>query len=185
MTPQSILDFIKETVEGTHHLSDGAIAEKQENVSAIIDSLIEGNTVQGIGVATKRSPVGIKNKDAGKDKTMIEFALSDGENSADCVIHNCGSKYLAGGLDNKTLADYDRLLRISIAEGKPIKIEGAYTNLNRKRLFIVEEMELADDGSKSQLKEEQIKAFLTLCDTEGIQPLDILTDDEGIWSEFC
>ena len=70
---------------------------------------------------------------------MIEFALSDGENSAECVIHNCGSKYLAGGLDNKTLADYDRLLRISIAEGKPIKIEGAYTNLNRKRLFIVEE----------------------------------------------
>ena len=46
MTPQSILDFIKETVEGTHHLSDGAIAEKQENVSAIIDSLIEGNTVK-------------------------------------------------------------------------------------------------------------------------------------------
>ena len=184
MTPQSILDFIKETVEGTHHLSEGAIVEKQENVSAIIDSLIDGNTVQGVGVATKRSPVGIKNKDAGKDKTMIEFALSDGENSAECVIHNCGSKYLAGGLDNKTLADYDRLLRISIAEGKPIKIEGAYTNLNRKRLFIVEEMELADDGSKSQLKEEQIKAFLTLCNTEGIQPLDILTDDEGIWSEF-
>lgn len=184
MTPQSILDFIKETVEGTHHLSEGAIVEKQENVSAIIDSLIDGNTVQGVGVATKRSPVGIKNKDAGKDKTMIEFALSDGENSAECVIHNCGSKYLAGGLDNKTLADYDRLLRISIAEGKPIKIEGAYTNLNRKRLFIVEEMELADDGSKSQLKEEQIKAFLTLCNTEGIQPLEILTDDEGIWSEF-
>ncbi len=184
MTPQSILDFIKETIDGTHHLSDGAIVEKQENVSAIIDSLIDGNTVHGVGVATKRSPVGIKNKDAGKDKTMIEFALSDGENSAECVIHNCGSKYLAGGLDNKTLSDYDRLLRISIAEGKPIKIEGAYTNLNRKRLFIVEEMELADDGSKSQLKEEQIKAFLTLCENESITPLDILTDDEGIWSEF-
>lgn len=184
MTPQSILDFIKETVEGTHHLSDGAIAEKQENVSAIIDSLIDGNTVQGIGVATKRSPVGIKNKDAGKDKTMIEFALSDGENSADCVIHNCGSKYLAGGLGNDTLAKYDRLLRLSIAEGKPIKIEGAYTNLNRKRLFIVEEMELADDGSKSQLNKEQIEALLALCHTEGISPLDILTDDDGIWSEF-
>ena len=31
---------------------------------------------------------------------------------------------------------------------------------------------------------EQIEALLALCNTEGISPLDILTDDEGIWSEF-
>jgi len=184
MIPKTILDFIKETVDGTHSLSNGAIVEKQENVSAIIDSLIEGNTVQGIGVATKRSPVGIKNKDAGKDKTMIEFSISDGENSAECVIHNTGAKYLAGGLSNSTLASYDKILRVSIAEGKPIKIEGAFTNLNRKRLFVVEEIEWADDGTKSQLEPQQIKAFLDLCKSENITPLDILTDDESIWSEF-
>jgi len=184
MIPKTILDFIKETVDGTHSLSNGAIVEKQENVSAIVDSLIEGNTVQGIGVATKRSPVGIKNKDAGNDKTMIEFSVSDGENSAECVIHNCGAKYLAGGLSNSTLASYDKILRVSIAEGKPIKIEGAFTNLNRKRLFIVEEIEWADDGTKSQLEPQQIKAFLELCKSENITPLDILTDDESIWSEF-
>ena len=184
MIPKTILDFIKETVDGTHSLSNGAIVEKQENVSAIIDSLIEGNTVQGIGVATKRTPVGIKNKDAGKDKTMIEFSISDGENSAECVIHNTGAKYLAGGLDNSTLASYDKILRVSIAEGKPIKIEGAFTNLNRKRLFVVEEIEWADDGTKSQLEPQQIKAFLDLCKSENITPLDILTDDESIWSEF-
>lgn len=184
MIPKTILDFIKETVDGTHSLSNGAIVDKQENVSAIIDSLIEGNTVQGIGVATKRTPVGIKNKDAGKDKTMIEFSISDGENSAECVIHNTGAKYLAGALDNNTLASYDKILRVSIAEGKPIKIEGAYTNHNRKRLFVVEEIEWADDGTKSQLEPQQIKAFLDLCKSENITPLDILTDDESIWSEF-
>ena len=184
MIPQSILDYIKETIKGTHHLSEGAIVEKQENVSTIIDSLIEGNTVQGIGVSTKRNPIGIKNKDAGKDKTIIEFAISDGENSADCVIHNTASKYLAGGLDNTTFATYDKMLRVSIAEGKPLKIEGAFTNLNRKRLFIVEDMKYADDGSKSQLSEQQILAFLALCKTENIEPLDILTDDDTIWSEF-
>jgi hypothetical protein len=184
MIPQSILDYIKETISGTHHLSDGAIVEKKENVSTIIDSLIEGTTVQGIGVSTKRNPIGIKNKDAGKDKTIIEFAISDGENSADCIIHNTASKYLAGGLDNTTFGTYDKMLRVSIAEGKPIKIEGAFTNLNRKRLFVVEDMQYADDNSKSQLSEEQITAFLDLCKTENIEPLDILTDDDSIWSEF-
>jgi hypothetical protein len=116
MIPQSILEYIKETIKGTHHLSTGAIVEKQENVSTIIDSLIEGTTVQGIGVSTKRNPIGIKNKDAGKDKTIIEFAISDGENSADCIIHNTASKYLAGGLDNTTFGTYDKMLRVSIAE---------------------------------------------------------------------
>ena len=184
MIPQSILEYIKETIKGTHHLSTDAIVEKQENVSTIIDSLIEGTTVQGIGVSTKRNPIGIKNKDAGKDKTIIEFAISDGENSADCIIHNTASKYLAGGLDNTTFGTYDKMLRVSIAEGKPIKIEGAFTNLNRKRLFVVEDMQYADDNSKSQLSEEQITAFLDLCKTENIEPLDILTDDDSIWSEF-
>lgn len=184
MIPKTILDFIKESVEGSHPLSQGAIIEKNENVATIIDSLIDGNTVEGIGVATKRSPVGIKNKDAGKDKTIIEFAISDGENSADCVIHNTASKYLAGGLDNATLASYDKILRESIAEGKPIKVEGCYTNLNRKRLFVVEDMEWADDGLKSQLTESQIAEFLDLCKSENITPLNILTDDDGLWSEF-
>ena len=45
MIPKTILDFIKETVDGTHSLSNGAIVEKQENVSAIIDSLIEGSQI--------------------------------------------------------------------------------------------------------------------------------------------
>jgi hypothetical protein len=51
-------------------------------------------------------------------------------------------------------------------------------------LFVVEDMQYADDNSKSQLSEEQITAFLDLCKTENIEPLDILTDDDSIWSEF-
>ena len=122
MIPQQVLDFIRKTVDGSHPLSEG-IVEKQENVGSIIASLVAGSTVDGSGVATKRIIKGVSTKDAGKDKTVIEFAISDGENSADCVIHNCGAKYLAGGIGDKTLAEYDQIIRKSVSEGKPIKIE--------------------------------------------------------------
>lgn len=183
MIPQKVLDFIRKTVDGSHPLSDG-IVEKEENVSSIIESLVSGHTVDGSGVATKRVIKGISNKDAGKDKTVIEFAISDGENSADCVIHNTAAKYLNGGIADKDLASFDAMIRKSVSEGKPLKVEGCYTNFNRKRVFVVETMEWADDGHESQLDAKQVAEFLKICNAEGVTPLDLMLDNDGLWSEI-
>ena len=183
MIPQNVLDFIRKTVDGSHPLSEG-IVEKHENVGSIIASLVAGSTVEGSGVATKRIIKGVSTKDAGKDKTVIEFAISDGENSADCVIHNCGAKYLAGGIGDKTLAEYDQIIRKSVSEGKPIKIEGCYTNFQRKRVFVVEDMDWAEDSHESQLDDKQIAEFLKICNSQGTTPLDVMLDDEGLWAEI-
>lgn len=184
MIPKTILDFIRDTVQGKHPLASAAIVEKKDDVSAIIDSLIGGATVEGTGVATKRNIKGVSTKDAGQDKTVIEFAISDGENAAECVVHNTAAKYLAGGLPNKTLVAYDKILRESITDGRPVKVKGCFTNFNRKRVFVVEEMSFSDDGHKSQLDPKQIEAFLDLCAKENVTPIDVMLDNDGLWSDI-
>ena len=77
---------------GKHPKQAKAIKDRQANVLSIIETLVSAKTTTGSGVITKREIKGVSTKDSGKDKTLIKFAISDGENSVQCVAHNCNEK---------------------------------------------------------------------------------------------
>ncbi len=184
MIPQSIHDFVKKVVEGKHPHQSEPIVDRQANVLTIIETLVSGKDSSGSGVVTKREVKGVSTKDSGKDKTLIKFGVSDGENAVQCVAHNCNDKYLMGKLSPALLEKADTIIRKSLAEGKPIKIKGCYTNFKSDRVFVIDEIDWEANIHKAQVNDKVVQAFVDLCHKEGITPLDIMMDNEGLWSEI-
>ena len=185
MIPKAIHDFVKKVVSGKHPHQPKAIEDRQANVLSIIETLVSGKSSQGSGVVTKREIKGVSTKDSGKDRTLIKFAVSDGENSVQCVAHNCDMKYgLGTGLKADVLTAFDAIIRKSLADGKHIKLKGLYANFKSERVFVVEKIEWEEDVHKSQISEKVIEGFLKVCKKEGITPLDVMMDDTGLWAEI-
>ena len=185
MIPNAIHKFVKATVDGSHKLADKPLVERQSNVLPIIESLVSGDTANGSGVITKREIKGVSTKDSGKDKTLIRFGVSDGENSVPCVIHNCNEKYgLGTGLKANTLTAFDEIIRKSLSEGKSVKVEGLFANFRQERVFVVESLKWDEDVHQSQLSDAQFKEFLKICKREKATPLDIMMDNDGLWAEI-
>ena len=184
---------------GKHPKQAKAIEDRQANVLSIIETLVSAKTTTGSGVITKREIKGVSTKDSGKDKTLIKFAISDGENSVQCVAHNCNEKYgLGTGLKGDVLSAFDTIVRKSLAEGKPIKVKGCYANFKSERVFVIDTIEWAEDVQKSQIDDKIVEAFVKECakykiddvTDEGIPhqrtltPLDVMMDDRGLWAEI-
>ena len=185
MIPKAIHDFVKKVVSGKHPHQPKAIEDRQANVLSIIETLVSGKSSQGSGVVTKREIKGVSTKDSGKDRTLIKFAVSDGENSVSCVAHNCDMKYgLGTGLKADVLTAFDAIIRKSLADGKHIKLKGLYANFKSERVFVVEKIEWEEDVHKSQISEKVVEDFLKVCKKEGITPLDVMMDDTGLWAEI-
>ena len=198
MIPPSIHNFVKKVVEGKHPHQAEPIVEQQANVLGIIQTLVSSDDAEGSGVVTKREVKGVSTKDSGKDKTLIKFGVSDGENAVQCVAHNCNDKYLSGKLTQTELEKADGIIRKSLADGKPIKISGCYTNFKSDRVFIIDSIEWEADIHKSQVNAKVVDAFLKECakhqiedlDDDGnpiqrpLTPLDVMMDDEGLWAEI-
>ena len=198
MIPKTIHDFVKKVVAGKHPKQAKAIEDRQANVLSIIETLVSGKTSTGSGVVTKREIKGVSTKDSGKDRTLIKFSVSDGENSVSCIAHNCDMKYLAGKLTAADLEKTDTIIRKSLAEGKPIKIKGLYANFKSERAFIIDEINWAEDTQKSQIDDVIVDAFVKECakhtfngvDRKGkafsrpMSPLDVMMDDAGLWAEI-
>ncbi len=185
-------------VEGKHPHQAEPIVEQQANVLGIIQTLVSSDDAEGSGVVTKREVKGVSTKDSGKDKTLIKFGVSDGENAVQCVAHNCNDKYLSGKLTQTELEKADAIIRKSLADGKPIKISGCYTNFKSDRVFIIDSIDWEADIHKSQVNAKVVDAFLKECakhqiedlDDDGnpiqrpLTPLDVMMDDEGLWAEI-
>ncbi len=184
MIPQSIHEFVKKVVEGKHPHQSEPIVERQANVLTIIETLVSGKDSSGSGVVTKREIKGISTKDSGKDKTLIKFGVSDGENAVQCVAHNCNDKYLVGKLTASVMEKADTIIRKSLAEGKPVKIKGCYTNFKSERVFVIDEIDWDANIHKSQVNKKVVDAFIALCKKEKVEPIDVMMDNNGLWSEI-
>jgi len=182
MIPQSIHDFVKSVVEGKHPHQSEPIVDRQANVLTVIETLVSGKDSSGSGVITKREIKGVSTKDSGKDKTLIRFGVSDGENAVQCVAHNCNDKYLLGKLTPALLEKADTIIRKSLAEGKPVKIKGCYTNFKSDRVFVIDEIDWDANIHKSQVNEKIVNAFVALCKKEKMNPIDVMMDNDGLWS---
>ena len=93
--PDDIYDFVSKTVV---NYSDITISMKD-----IHDRNVFGNNQTGSGFCIKYGVKAINHKEAGSDKIMIEFTISDGEYSVRCFAHNANEKYLEGALQDEEL----------------------------------------------------------------------------------
>ena len=200
MIPKTVHDFVEKVVKGKHPLNKGKpIVAHQANVLDIIAELVSSKTAEGTGVVTKREVKGVSTKDSGKDKTLLRFAVSDGENSVQCVAHNCNEKYgLGSGLKAETLTKYDTIIRKSLADGKAVKIKGLFANFKSERVFIIDEISWAEDIHKSQIDDKIVEAFIAECAKtvvddvredgtpykRPLNPLDVMMDNEGLWADI-
>ena len=200
MIPPTVHDFVQRIVEGKHSLNKGKpIVAHQANVLDIISELVTSKTAEGKGVITKREIKGVSTKDSGKDKTLIRFSVSDGENSVQCVAHNCNEKYgLGSGLKAEILTKYDTIVRKSLSDGKPVKIKGLFANFKSERVFIIDEISWAEDIHKAQIDDKIVEAFITECAKTTVDdvredgtpykrplnPLDVMMDNEGLWADI-
>ena len=174
--PDDIYDFVSKTVV---KYSDITISMKD-----IHDRNVFGNNQTGSGFCIKYSIKAINHKEAGSNKIMVEFTISDGEYSVRCFAHNANEKYLEGALQDEEIADMVQTIARSQKEGKRVELRGHYTNVGTKRLFLVDCMELDDGFQVSQMPTEQFQELKGLCNKHDMTPLDLMMRDDTLWAEL-
>tara|TARA_R110002110_G_scaffold143888_3_gene332815 strand:+ start:14396 stop:16069 length:1674 start_codon:yes stop_codon:yes gene_type:complete len=174
--PEEINDFVSKTVV---NYADITISMKE-----IHDGNVFGNNQHGSGFCIKYGVKAINHKEAGSNKIMLEFTISDGEYSVKCIAHNANEKYLEGALEDEAIADMIKVIASSQKEGKRVELQGHYTNVGTKRLFLVHCIELDDGFQVSQMTVNQFQEFKSLCSKYDTDPLSLMMRDDTLWAEL-
>ena len=180
----NMVDKIPEELKDFVFLTSTKYRDYTISMKDVHDRNIFGNTQTGSGFCIKYSIKGITNKKAGKDKALIEFVVSDGEYSVQCIAHNAEEKYLPDGLSDDELSDLLVIIAQSQKEGKRIEIRGKYINNGTKRVFLVESAELDEGFKESQMTEADFKKFKKLCAKYNTDPLKLMMRDDTLWAEI-
>lgn len=174
--PQEIIDFARRTAANYE--------TKIVSVRDVFLSKVTGEPAAGIGFCTKHKAKAITHKQAGKDRVLVEFNVSDGENTIECIAHNANDKYLEGGLSNEELTTLMDNLDESQKLGSKVEIYGAYVNHGAKRLFVVDTLCLDTGLMQSQMTAAQFAEFKQLCKDHGTSPLELMMRDDTLWAEL-
>ena len=174
--PTEITDFVSECSEGF----DNTTASMNE----VYEAKVFSHEVSGSGFCTKVEIKAAAHDNAGEDRVILEFAISDGEYSIPCIVHNCEEAYIEEPLEEAEITNFLKILTDSQKKGQRVCITGHYINYGRKRLFICNSAQLDDGFKDSQLTERQFKQFKKLCDNHRLTPLDLMISDETLWAEL-
>tara|TARA_R110000765_G_scaffold96877_2_gene182377 strand:+ start:2176 stop:3849 length:1674 start_codon:yes stop_codon:yes gene_type:complete len=174
--PDDIYDFVCKTVV--------TYGDVKISMKDIHDRNVFGNSQHGSGFCIKYGVKAINHKDAGANKVLVEFTISDGEYSVRCISHNADENYLSGSLEDEAIADMLQIISRSQKEGKRVELRGHYINMGTKRLFLVDTIELDDGFQESQMTTPQFKEFKGLCNKYDMTPLDLMMRDDTLWAEL-
>ena len=173
--PEAIREFAQTCVAG--------YPEFQISVEPVFRSQITGSWQnQGSGICIKMDTQPLNPRSPNPEETGIWFTISDGNFAVECLIHNGTS--VPEGQTNEALEKSLMTLRESLRNGTNIGVEGCYHIVNRDKVFLVHRVYQLKNHTESQMTEEQLQRFLNLCKANGIRPLDLLMQDETLWSEF-
>lgn len=174
--PDDIYDFVCKTVV--------TYGDVKISMKDIHDRNVFGNSQQGSGFCIKYGVKAINHKEAGANKVLVEFTISDGEYSVRCISHNANENYLSGALEDEAIADMLQIISRSQKEGKRVELQGHYINMGTKRLFLVDSIELDDGFQESQMTTPQFNEFKGLCNKYDMTPLDLMMRDDTLWAEL-
>ena len=174
--PKDIVDFAR--------LTAGNFEQKIISVREVFMNKVSGDPASGVGFCTKHKGKALTHKKAGKDRMMVEFNVSDGENTIECVAHNAEDAYLPGGLGTDELTSLIDDLDQSQKMGSKLEIYGNYINNGAKRVFLVDALSLEAGFMHSQMTVEQFTTFKELCKKNDISPMDLMMRDDTLWAEL-
>ena len=186
--PSPILNFVKGCVDG--------FDIELTNMDGVYNNKIFGNYVSGSGFCTKIETKAVAHENGGENRVMIEFGVSDGENSVQCISHNAEEDYLSGPISEEELTTFHSLLTESQKRGKRVEVHGRFVNHGRKRVFICDNVEIDGGFKDSKLSDKQFKKFKTLChkynklgakEISGLgttTPLALMMRDDTLWAEL-
>ena len=176
MIAKEIKNFVKECISD---YEDFNMSMKEIDNSKII-----GNQTSGSGFCIKIKTSAFTHENAGDDKVMIEFTVSDGEYSIPCVCHNAEENYLEGSMTDDRLTQMLDILTRSQKQGKRIEVNGNFVNYGRKRIFVVQDAEIDEGLTVSQMTDKQFKKFKSLCKKHKTNPFELMMSDETLWAEL-
>jgi len=157
--------------------------EFQISVEPVFRSQISGSWQNsGSGICIKMDAAPLNPRSPNPNETGIWFTVSDGNYAIECLIHNGTS--VPEGHSDESLESSMMTLRESLRNGTNIGIEGCYHIVNREKIFLVHHVYQMKNHLDSQMTDEQLEQFLSLCAEHKIRPLDLLMRDDTLWSEF-
>lgn len=174
--PCDITDFVSECADG--------FDDTTASMNDVYEAKVFSHDVAGSGFCTKVDVKAAAHENAGENRIILEFAISDGEYSIPCIVHNCEEAYIEGPLDEAELTAFLRVLTDSQKKGQRVSVAGHYVNHGRKRLFLCASAQLDDGFMQSQLTDKQFKKFKNLCKKHKLTPLDLMMNDDTLWAEL-
>ena len=148
------------------------------------NSKIFGSETNGSGFCIKIKTSAFTHENAGEDKVMLDFTISDGEYSIPCVCHNADEEYLEGPMQDVQLTEMLDILTTSQKQGKRVEVIGNFVNYGRKRIFVVHTANINEGFKESQMTETQFKEFKKICAKHNTNPFKLMMSDETLWAEL-
>ncbi len=148
------------------------------------NSKVFGSETHGSGFCIKIKTSAFTHENAGEDKVMLEFTVSDGEYSISCVSHNADEDYLEGPMEDAQLTEMLDILTTSQKQGKRVEVIGNFVNYGRKRIFVVHTANINDGFKESQMNDKQFKNFKKICAKHNTNPFQLMMSDETLWAEL-
>ena len=142
--PNEIYDFVKSCVN--------TYEETTTTMEYIYHNTITSNSVTGSGFCIKILTKGLTHENAGSGRSIINFTISDGEYSVECIAHNAEPDYLSNPMTDEELTNFLIILTNSQKRGKRVDICGHYINYGKKRIFLCESVTI-DEGLKESQNE--------------------------------
>jgi len=176
MIHKEIINFVKDCT--SQYKTDLMSMKDVDN------SKIFGSETHGSGFCIKIKTSAFTHENAGEDKVMLEFTISDGEYSIPCVCHNADEDYLEGPMNDDQLTKMLEILTTSQKQGKRVEVIGNFVNYGRKRIFVVHTANINDGFKESQMTDKQFKKFKKLCVKHNTNPFQLMMSDETLWAEL-
>ena len=174
--PNEIYNFIQSCVH--------TYEETTTTMEYIYHNTITSNSVNGSGFCIKILTKGLTHESAGSGRSIINFTISDGEYSVECIAHNAQPDYLSNPMTDEELTNFLIVLTNSQKRGKRVDISGHYINYGKKRIFLCKSITIDEGLKESQMSKEQFLQFKSICKKFNLSPLDLMLSDQTIWGEI-
>lgn len=171
--------------ESLFKFAEGCVQQFRDytsSVAGVYRTKISHEVEVGSGVVIKIEDGPLNTgKRASTDESAVRFMVSDGEYAIDCMAHNGSLSTMPEGVDSNTLTDILMTLTESMRSGFQVRISGHFQIHNRDKVFVVRNVWPLKDNKRSQLSSNQVEDFVTLCQTRGTDPLNVMIDDTSLW----
>ena len=178
--PKEIITFAKDCVSGKH--TNRPYTDRSISLEEAYYSQVTGKYITGTGICLKLESGPLTKKDA--RKVALKFSISDGNFQVNCIAHNGATVTLPASKSSEEMTHILKTVTDSIRNGNKCAFSGAFTTHNRDLVFVIDSIDPLTNIQHSQMTDNQLDDFLSLCKTHKTDPLQLMMRDDTLWSEL-